>query len=124
MSNRTRLQANNTNLQSLIEKANALPDAGENIKTCTITIADITEVFNTNFQIYYIDSNGNHAHTYTSKDATTILATCGLITIYDMVGNAIDCNCSGEATLAFLGYDTCAYYVSGDCQINVTGVRG
>lgn len=28
MSNKSRLQTNNTNLESLIEKANTLPDAG------------------------------------------------------------------------------------------------
>lgn len=40
MSNKSRLQANNINLQSLIDKANELPDAGsgESIETCTIEI--------------------------------------------------------------------------------------
>lgn len=43
MSNKSRLQTNNTNLQALINKANALPDAGSggsgaNIETCTVTI--------------------------------------------------------------------------------------
>ena len=40
MSNKTRLQTNNENLQSLIDKANVLPDVGgsENVETCTVTI--------------------------------------------------------------------------------------
>lgn len=46
MSNKTRLQTNNMNLQALIDKANALPDAGSggggNIETCTVTLtADV-----------------------------------------------------------------------------------
>ena len=40
MSNKTRLQTNNTNLQTLIDKANALPDAGSgsggSVETCTV----------------------------------------------------------------------------------------
>jgi hypothetical protein len=42
MSNKSRLQTNNTNLQALINKANSLPDAGGgsggNVETCTVTI--------------------------------------------------------------------------------------
>ena len=43
MSNKLRLQANNTNLQELINKANALPDAGGSsgggrVETCTVTL--------------------------------------------------------------------------------------
>ena len=42
MSNKSRLQTNNTNLQALIDKANALPDAGgsggASVETCTVTI--------------------------------------------------------------------------------------
>lgn len=45
MSNKSRLQTNNENLQSLIDKANQLPDAGGGsggeIGTCTITIDHI-----------------------------------------------------------------------------------
>lgn len=41
MSNKTRLQTNNTNLQALIDKANALPDAGSaSVETCTVTIGN------------------------------------------------------------------------------------
>lgn len=41
MSNKTRLQTNNTNLQALIDKANALPEAGSgggSVETCTVTV--------------------------------------------------------------------------------------
>ena len=55
MSNKTRLQTNNANLQSLINKANALPDAGSgggSIETCTVTITEF--------------SNNIHAYCYTA----------------------------------------------------------
>lgn len=49
MSNKTRLQTNNTNLQALIDKANSLPDAdsgggsgGGSVETCSLTITDST----------------------------------------------------------------------------------
>jgi hypothetical protein len=43
MSNKTRLQTNNTNLQALIDKANALPDAGgSSIETCEVVLHDDT----------------------------------------------------------------------------------
>jgi hypothetical protein len=44
MSNKSRLQTNNTNLQALIGKANALPEAGggsgsvEDVDTCNVVI--------------------------------------------------------------------------------------
>ena len=43
MSNKSRLQTNNTNLQNLINKANALPNAGSGgssggVETCTVEI--------------------------------------------------------------------------------------
>ena len=47
MSNKTRLQANNTNLQALIDKANALPEAGSgggSVETCTVTMTTGIEV--------------------------------------------------------------------------------
>jgi hypothetical protein len=51
MSNKTRLQTNNTNLQALIDKANALPDAGGSsgtINTVSVTVlnnATVSSVF-------------------------------------------------------------------------------
>lgn len=41
MSNKSRLQTNNTNLQALIDKANNLPEAGSgggSVETCTVTL--------------------------------------------------------------------------------------
>ena len=52
MSNKTRLQTNNTNLQALIDKANTLPDA----ETCTVTI--IKSDRNATTEFYYTNENG------------------------------------------------------------------
>jgi hypothetical protein len=48
MSNKSRLQTNNTNLQALINKANTLPDAGSggsgggSVETCTVIFNYVT----------------------------------------------------------------------------------
>jgi hypothetical protein len=62
MSNKSRLQTNNENLQSLIDKANQLPDAGGGgggIETCTVIISftygDPTDVWISGTQL--IDGN-------------------------------------------------------------------
>ena len=53
MSNKTRLQTNNTNLQVLINKVNALPDAG-GPSTCTLTIENQDAAFS----LYYTGYSG------------------------------------------------------------------
>jgi hypothetical protein len=61
MSNKTRLQTNNTNLQALINKANALPDAGSSGGgNAEIVIGTVTEIGPLGVEgcIYYTD--GNH----------------------------------------------------------------
>lgn len=61
MSNKTRLQTNNTNLQTLINKANSLPEAGGSggggsVEMCTVTIVVNAPNFN-DFTVYSSDSN-------------------------------------------------------------------
>jgi hypothetical protein len=55
MSNKSRLQTNNTNLQALIDKANALPDAGSGsggeVETCTIRLLASPSVTNQTMQV-------------------------------------------------------------------------
>lgn len=56
MSNKSRLQTNNTNLQALIDKANSLPDAGSGLETVTITLecnAPVAE----DVYVYYVDGS-------------------------------------------------------------------
>ena len=60
MSNKSRLQTNNTNLQALINKANALPDAGSggSLETCTGTLSIPSDVpLADPVMVYYIDSD-------------------------------------------------------------------
>ena len=61
MSNKTRLQTNNTNLQELINKANALPDAGSggggSVETCTVTLSSDAPSSGTE-SVYY--TNGSN----------------------------------------------------------------
>lgn len=53
MSNKSRLQTNNTNLQALINKANALPDAGGGgTKMVNVTLSGSIDMF-------YLDADGN-----------------------------------------------------------------
>ena len=57
--NKERLQQNNINLQTLIGKANALPDAGSGgsaIETCTITISTLPQP---DTSLYYVDGSMN-----------------------------------------------------------------
>ena len=72
MSNKTRLQTNNTNLQALIDKANALPDAGSgsggNVNTCTVKI--INQITTLGHYIHglgytYMDTTGQITTAYT-----------------------------------------------------------
>lgn len=63
MSNKTRLQTNNTNLQSLIDKANSLPDISSggsaSIETCTVNItSDNNAIANYMFVTFENDQIG------------------------------------------------------------------
>jgi hypothetical protein len=61
MSNKSRLQTNNTNLQALIDKANALPDAGgsggASIETYTGSLSATLAQSLSTFTIVYTDKN-------------------------------------------------------------------
>lgn len=78
MSNKTRLQTNNTNLQALINKANALPDAGSgggSAETCTVTIENISYDCYIDFATALIVENGtykSYTHIYDIIDPHTI----------------------------------------------------
>lgn len=58
MSNKSRLQTNNTNLQALIDKANALPDAGGgsgggSVETCAVGFVNSSETTCSVYGTYY-----------------------------------------------------------------------
>lgn len=66
MSNKTRLQTNNINLQALIDKANALPDAGSgggSVETCTVTITDMTDSHRVFATTTIVDNNVETVYT-------------------------------------------------------------
>jgi hypothetical protein len=80
MSNKLRLQTNNTNLQELINKANALPDAGGgsgggSVETCNLTVrcgALATIIYNT------VDDSGKITSSYMNAPvANGIVGVCG-----------------------------------------------
>lgn len=72
MSNKTRLQTNNANLQALINKANALPDAGgSGGGICTITVQSNYPIDG----IYYQSQTGYDI--LTKGSLITINAACG-----------------------------------------------
>jgi hypothetical protein len=89
MSNKSRLQTNNTNLQALINKANALPDAGGgsgggSVETCNLSLTPgttATIVYNT------IDDSGNIvAQCVTGGYFPDLVAVCdtSVVIIYSM----------------------------------------
>lgn len=61
MSNKSRLQANNTNLQALIDKANALPNAGGgggsgssgSVETCNLAITTSSSAGAFSLEVYF-----------------------------------------------------------------------
>ena len=83
MSNKSRLQTNNTNLQALINKANALPDAGGgsgggSVEMCTVTIKVNAPVMN-DYTVYSSNSNLQVVTTTVSSGGGTFQAAKGTI---------------------------------------------
>lgn len=55
MNYKTELQANNADLQSILDAVNALPEAGANVETCTVNILDPDANYtDTPFVIHYV----------------------------------------------------------------------
>ena len=96
MSNKLRLQTNNTNLQALIDKANALHDAGGSgggrFETCTVTISftygdptDVwisgTQLVDGNIQPFTFVDNSNNPQSFTSPLTISNIVKNTLLTI-------------------------------------------
>lgn len=100
MSNKTRLQTNNTNLQVLINKANALPDAGGDSgggETISITI---NGYFDSAFSYAgYFDSAGVFMRV---TSASTVKALGGIIMIYNSMGGS---GATGSYTQGIVGHN-------------------
>jgi hypothetical protein len=118
MSNKSRLQTNNTNLQSLIDKANALPDAGGSggtLETCYCMIAadaptmDAATVTYTNANMQLATKN------FEIMSGTRIEVVKGtIITIAPWSGMS---GCSGDCTEIFKGVIGGAYFINGDSNV-------
>lgn len=81
MSNKSRLQTNNTNLQALIDKANALPDAGSGgSETCELTITTSAMDVPLPITIYYINSQGQ-CHYHSAPSSTNLDGSSNSLTI-------------------------------------------
>ena len=121
MSNKSRLQTNNTNLQALIDKANALPDAGGSgggsVETCTITVMldspapTFPQIIytNTNMQIVSEDLEGQLSLTVVKG---TILISSG--------GSSDDAVVSGDAERIGYGGGRAMFKINGDATISVS----
>ena len=109
MSNKTRLQTNNTNLQALITKANTLPDAGGgssggSVETCTVKILNnITSLGHKigGLGYSYLDDAGNISATYSGNNNTQTEI---------ILENVI---CGSLLYLFNFGYDFVGYTLSG-----------
>lgn len=116
MSNKTRLQTNNTNLQELINKANALPDAGSggsgggSVEMCTLTIYADSPMMG-NEEIWYSDGSS------TPKDI--IFPEFGDSTTVNVVKNSIifaDVLLNVSGNMSRVTGSPYVYFISGDAM--------
>lgn len=112
MSNKSRLQTNNNNLQALINKANSLPDAGGgggSTDTCTVTLRVGGGT------CYYTDGNTLELTTTSTGNATITIPINSILafTSWNSMVRA-----SGSYSLIFYNQRYAAYYISGDCSFN------
>ena len=123
MSNKTRLQTNNTNLQSLIDKANALPEAGSgggsaSVDTCRVTIISNGvggALFNSFYYTCYSNSELTSQMSYYRTDNTTARdeVVKGSIIAFTGATNLISITCNGGSVL-YCKADHCAVFINQD----------
>ena len=114
MSNKTRLQTNNTNLQALINKANSLPDAGSggsggSVETCTVTIMPCG-----GSTIYYV-YNGQCISEATSG-TIELTVTKNTILAINQGWSSMSVQ-SGSCEKLFYSMACAAYAIHGDCTL-------
>lgn len=121
MLNKTRLETNNTNLQSLIKKANALPDAGGgggsgggSVETCSINI-NITSPMVTQV-VYHVAcfENGKIEHKNKLTTGATIIENVACNTIMYIIfdGNGTYNNPNGLTKIADPSYNMRIYQIT------------
>ena len=118
MSNKSRLQTNNTNLQALIAKANALPNAGTggssgggSIETCTGTMTFKGIPVPNMATIYYVDKDLQLRDKLFEDGATFTCMKNSIIYITDWSSMSI---ISGNITEINYSQLYGAYFVTGD----------
>jgi hypothetical protein len=121
MSNKTRLQTNNTNLQALIDKANSLPDAGSSgggsVETCTVTLIGEAPIIGAE-KFWYTDETLNIRYVSLpdfNETTTLTVVKNSIVFIYSsgstrVVGNITELNNGTDK----------ACFVSGDASIATT----
>lgn len=120
MSNKSRLQANNTNLQALITKANNLPDAGGgtgggSIETCYVQINCFAPAMDESVATYTNANMESATRTFAIMDGARIeLAKGTILTLSPWTGTD---RINGECTRLFSSITGGAYIISGESTI-------
>lgn len=124
MSYKSQLQTNNENLQSLIDKANALPDAGSgggggSVETYNVSI---TNNGNQVVEMAYIDATDVWCYTNISVGSSEQFTTKGPISIYDSyTGNGLHVwNGLEYSNWAFLSGKGAVAIVNADSTAEIT----
>ena len=107
MSNKSRLQTNNSNLQSLIDKANALPNAGSgsgSVETCTVTITtdSITRYSVTKYVngAFVTECEKGYGEPEITIDNVVKGSSLAVIWVYHMMSDAHATNCTNMGSFS------------------------
>lgn len=134
MSNKTELQANNVELQEILNSVNALPDAGGGggVETCTVQFSYIDSLWHLPGVLYYTKPDltfGSSIYQMSQEEyvpsiSVTVLKN-SIVVLAGSVGEgklgcaeafAVKCRGDCESLIeSFMG--GCALYVTGDCDI-------
>lgn len=127
MSNKTQLQANNTTLDALITRVNAvkdvassLPEAGNGnstIETATVTLNTLSYI--SNCAVYYISDSG--IETATHQNSPFVCATPSIF-VCNHGGTAISTN--GDVSLLSTGIHLAVFAINGAGTITLTPPTG
>lgn len=133
MSNKTQLQTNNTNLDTLIARVNAakntaasLPEGGsggssgggDGIETCTVTISMDGPPEPEIAAIYYTDASTLTVKSISTQETTLTVPTNTIIAI---TGWSTMSESSGSCNQLYYGYQYSAYQITGNCTLTYRG---
>lgn len=125
MSNKTRLQQNNINLQSLVDKANSLPDSGSGSGSSSITtigngIDDMLGTIRSTASAKIVSIIFNDEIIIESTNFTSISSTLYRASLYGNVvaGSAITIITTGTVTMPTVaGFTLNTVYSDSNCKI-------